>query len=418
MHDRFPDAGDRDDLREPVVDDSDYYESKELGYDAVVSGPDDGEADIPDGLPADVTAEATEADSSPGTVLAVREVAETRPWLSKVDINTTLEDVLTRPSVLNPFPEKAVGGGIQVSTISEPTGNPHFAIKYPATGTGAFVELPIGNAVAAEDADEPVVLDHEAVDGATDEFGMRDERWMSVDQFWGGLSADLAHTHLLQADGQEAVSQVKQLVLDNADPDASGDTGYGSYINPNPEQMMRAGLAAAKNAIEEGHAARGYAIASETLRGFSYYADNGSRATINNTSTYMWQTDKDGMAGYIFPEFAESWRELPRGRVDSMADSFHVGKDVAAIVKGRVLGEAVDAWLRTEASNATEAAVEKVALRRQQLADEAQTAEASLRERLEVAGQIYPITVLDAPGEYTWQHTEDLGDYIMRRLTS
>lgn len=334
----------------------------------------------------------------------------TGDWLPKFDMDTPLLDVLTRPSAFNPHPDRAAGG-MEVLDVMEPTGNPRITVKYTESDTATGAVLPLSEVAppsTAEDYDDTSLIPAEEMDRHIVAAGVPDANWIPMDRYWAGLSADLAHTHILQEDGAAAVEEVKALAVAHSDMDEPFDTGYGKYVHTRPQEFVQAGIAAAQAATEAGNPARGYALASETFRGFSYPI--GNNTDVSN-SAFLWITEKDGgMASHLFPALAEPWSALPQGRISGPADPWYIGRNATAIVKGELMGDAVEKWLGANSDTASPAAVEKAWLLRERINNEVQTAEAKLRDGLEVARQQYR-------GD-AWQAPNNLRDYLLNRLTS
>ncbi|KKT43087.1 MAG: hypothetical protein UW64_C0002G0042 [Microgenomates group bacterium GW2011_GWC1_44_37] len=97
------------------------------------------------------------------------------------DIHTSKDDLLTKLSAFNPYPEKA-GQGFLVSRTSHPMTNPAMWIKYLSSGQVYYVHAPLSYPIAE------VTLPEEEQESKVPCYY---EKWMSLDDYVLGLSRNL-----------------------------------------------------------------------------------------------------------------------------------------------------------------------------------------------------------------------------------
>lgn len=116
--------------------------------------------------------------------------------LALFTIDTSMDDILTKRSAFNPYPEQAAEG-ILVSNGMHPTGNPLMWIKYIGTGNVYAAQEPISYPIkefnAPELEDETAAPVHYREDGTP--IG---ERWITFDQFFKGISLDVVERAMFQ----------------------------------------------------------------------------------------------------------------------------------------------------------------------------------------------------------------------------
>lgn len=333
-----------------------------------------------------------------------------KEWLSKIDVDTTYEDVLTRPSSFNPYPEHA-DDGLEVWAVESPTANPLYTIRYPKIDAGCRVVLPISHEESQDLQGHPELLEGSDINGGYQAVEAANlEHWMPLSDFWDGMSVSMASAFLIhEGYSKGGFNKLIDLIVSNAD-----ETAEEGFITPEPRPFVRKAVALAQQEIQAGNPEVGYAIAEDMFRGFSTWRDGYQ---ISNGNTMSWTSD--GLPALLFPNFVEPWkRKLNPHIVSTVAHPYEIGRTAATIAKNKLTGLAVDAWLEDSADDHSEAVSEKVEGLQKRIARRTITAEAQLGVKLDEASRQFQEATVDDRGHLTWQIPHPLGNYVMGIISS
>jgi len=329
-------------------------------------------------------------------------------WLPKFDVTTSFDDVMTRPSSFNPYPEHA-DEGIEVWGMSNPTAaNPLYTIRYPKIDAGCRVTLPVSYETA-EGPEKPELLEGLDLNGGYQGAeAANPDYWIDINDFWAGQSIDYADEYVTML-GREAGAT--SLFADIAEASGSVDDGI---IVPEPRSFIRRAIAEVNREINDGQPETAYALAQMMFRGFSGEFD-GRR--LSNIATMNWISD--GMPRVLYPNFTSSWdSRLDQHRITTVAHPYEIGGTSASLLTSEISDRALGAWLRTDREDLGETILDKVTALKESTSRRAIRADASLDTKLDQAGREFPEAVVDSDGYLNWERPANLGKYVTAVLSS
>jgi hypothetical protein len=324
-------------------------------------------------------------------------------WVPRLGMDTTAEELTSKPSAVNPYPDLAPNGDLEVWREWNPGPNPQIFVHYPQYGVHVAARVPLANDSTFTESGRPQILS-DTEDNGTNNPG----NWVPITDFWSEIAPEIAEAHIYgEARDQGATDRVGQLFHDNQNPERS----HGQKISSDPQPYVRESIHAVQDEIAAGRPEAAYLISQQIFRGFEHHVEDGP--TLDNRDTMYWSHDE--MPRLLFPDLAETWDEFDDlGGNDTIGDPFDVGKATGRLVINELSGQALDALMNSDqAKDQSESWREKVASLRAEISELTNAAEIDLRIELEATRQRH-----DATSDQGWQMPEDLKAYVIDRLAA
>lgn len=233
-----------------------------------------------------------------------------------LSINISSEDVRTKRSSLNPYPEKLKGKDLHLWTLYHPTSNPLIKIKY-LNGEMFEVEMPISYEVGSI---SPRRITEEP-QSYCDEEGKSIGRWSSLANWWPGICEDLV--------ANEASSSYGLLPSFFERALSPFDTGAQLILVP-PNEGFYSLYQLAYQAVKDGNWKVGYMLADFGINIGSYEIRGVKVPNTENGAGIFEYSGYDFIAD-LFPHLTERFPNRNSGITD--LHPFNIAMIVNAFIR-------------------------------------------------------------------------------------
>ncbi|HUB94253.1 MAG TPA: hypothetical protein VMB52_07165 [Verrucomicrobiae bacterium] len=252
--------------------------------------------------------------------------SEVAAWLPQIDINTSLDDVLTRPSAINPYPELAYAshGGLDIK-LREKLG-PYYDTCYTMAGKCVADTMMPDTEPIPEPTQRPEILPYRS-SGASHEVNPP----VSFLETWRRVSDRVTAERVTKDAGHEFIDVFRDLAIEH-EAHRLGER----KIHPHAKPFIRGSFVAMEQALQDHKPAVAFALSRFVFQGLTYKYDE------YDIVTHPAMFDIGQVAELVFPDVPALRDGTPFSR--SEAGRF-ITKAITTLASASVGLRALDMWL-------------------------------------------------------------------------